>query len=45
MFPSMVREKSLRNHIRVKKIKPDPLPDGPEQLTFIYESPTDRKGF
>jgi hypothetical protein len=32
LFPSLVRDKSLRKPVRIKKVKPVPLPDGPEQL-------------
>ena len=35
MFPSLVRDKSFRKHVRVKRIKPEPIPNGPEQLSFI----------
>ena len=32
LFPSLARDKSLRKPVRIKKEKPVPLPDGPEQL-------------
>jgi desulfoferrodoxin (superoxide reductase-like protein) len=35
MFPSFVLDKPLRKAGKVKRVKPAPLPDKPEQLSFI----------
>ena len=32
LFPLCVRDKPLRKPARMKRVKPAPLPDGPEQL-------------
>jgi len=35
MFPSFVVDKPLRKAVKMKRIKPAPIPDKPEQLSFI----------
>jgi len=32
LFPSFVQDKPLRNAVKMEKIKPTPILDGPEQL-------------
>jgi len=32
LFQSLVQDKSLRKAVKIKKIKPTPILDGPEQL-------------
>ena len=32
LFPKLVRDKEVRKPVRMKKVKPVPIPDGPEQL-------------
>jgi len=36
LFPKLVRDKVVRKAVRIKRAKPPPLPDGPEQLSFIW---------
>lgn len=35
LFPSLVRDKALRKPVRIKRDKPVPHPDQPEQLSLI----------